>query len=239
MYRTWSTVITCSTEGRAATEILGVSTTGEKGASTDFLRIRAFQPGDELKTIHWRSSAKLGRLVVREFEREETRFITIVLDCDEQSNRGPEDDLFDRGVKVAASIAVEALRENVDVRMVLYGGEASMVGRGRGEIQYHRVLSALARVQPHGNIPLWSVLQGLAKDESRGSSMYIISPMVRQADVDAAGRLQGMGISPFIVLTRTPDEGNEEMMAARGMEGRGRLGLAKLRAEDVMIRWIT
>ncbi len=226
-----------ASRGTESSEMLGASTTGEKGASADFLRIRAYQPGDEVKTIHWKSSAKLGRLMARELEREETRSTTIVLDCQESTNRGRED-LFELGVKIAASVAVSALGRDMEVKMVLWGREPRIVGKGRGEVHYHRIMSELASVKPVGSIPLRLVLEGIAKEQGRGGTLCIVSQALHEDDVGVVARLKERGVSSSLILTRTP-EGPASSEVAKRMTALGaRVGFARMAGHGrVVVSW--
>lgn len=226
-----------ASRGKESSEMLGASTSGEKGASADFLRIRAYQPGDEVKTIHWRSSAKLGRLMVRELEKEETRSATIVLDCEESANRGRED-LFELGVKIAASVAVSALDLNMEVKLVLCGEEPRIVEKGRGDVQYHRVLSELASVKPVGSTPLRLILESIAKGRERGGTLHVVSQALHENDVDVIAHLMHRGVEPLLILTRAPDAPGTAAAVKRMMGLGARVGLAQVGEKGrVMVSW--
>jgi uncharacterized protein (DUF58 family) len=187
------------TGGERVSEALGVKTTNKRGTSSDFLRIRQYEPGDEVKIIHWKSSAKLDRLMVRELEREETRSVTVILDCrDEWSGTGSAG--FESGVRAAASVAVSALRDNIDAELILNGEDKEVVPRGRGSVQYHRILSALARVKTGGRSSLSYLLDNLARKRGSKGSLYLIAPRVREKDLDALAHLVGRGYAPFVIL---------------------------------------
>jgi len=190
--------------GRESTEVMGVSTREQKGASSDFLRIRPYEPGDEVRTIHWRSSAKIGRLMVKELEKEEVRSTIVLLNCEENTNRG-RGEVFETGVRIAASIAVSSLKENMEVKMILYGGEKEIVGSGRGRVQYHRILSSLSSVDPVGDTPLSFIIDRISKEEGGTGTIHIITPSIQDRDVKSISYLIRRGISPAVILTdRSP-----------------------------------
>ncbi len=72
------------TEGWAARRVEPFSGTHRRrrqpGPEGDFFGIREWRPGDGRRLIHWRSSARLGKLVVRQFERPRSRDVAVVLD---------------------------------------------------------------------------------------------------------------------------------------------------------------
>lgn len=219
--------------GRESTEMMGVSTTEQKGASSDFLRIRPYEPGDEVRTIHWRSSAKTGRLMVRELEKEEIRSTIIVLNCEESSNRDLGE-VFERGVRIAASIAVSSLRKEMEVKMVLYGEQREIVSSGRGRVQYHRLLSALSAVQPGGDTPLSYILDRLSREGGTGT-IHIVTPSMRDRDVKSLSYLIRRGISPAVVLTAGPDRAN---LPEGLLDIQGRVGYPMDMGKRTVISWM-
>jgi uncharacterized protein (DUF58 family) len=78
---------------------------------TDIHELRDFQPGDPFRRIAWKTSARVGRLIVRELEREELGSVEIVLDAGPTMRDGvPGDRRLDRAISLALGIAEDALR---------------------------------------------------------------------------------------------------------------------------------
>src|SRR5207248_1571728 len=78
----------------------GVAMASKVGQSEEFIALRDYRPGDPLRHIHWRSWAKAGRPVVREFEDE--FFVRHALVLDTFADH-PHSQLFEEAVSVAAS----------------------------------------------------------------------------------------------------------------------------------------
>ncbi|MDR7423251.1 MAG: DUF58 domain-containing protein [Armatimonadota bacterium] len=93
----------------------------------DIYGVRDYQPGDQLARIHWRSTARRGALVVREYERPEGPAAAIVLDLD----RTQAPARLDAAVRAAASIFRLAVQRGADV--VLMGWEDGWVAHRRWE----------------------------------------------------------------------------------------------------------
>ena len=77
-----------------------------------FHALREYVPGDDLRHVHWRSSAKAGELLVRQFHESRRGHVTILLDAARASYPRARD--FELAVSVATSIALRAVRDDFD-----------------------------------------------------------------------------------------------------------------------------
>ncbi|MBO9577951.1 MAG: DUF58 domain-containing protein [Microbacteriaceae bacterium] len=92
-----------------------------------FHAIREYHPGDSRRHVHWKSTAKTGQLMVRQFEETRRARIAVVLDV--QADEYDTDDEFELGVSAAASLALQSVRDGREVLMVTSG--RSEVKRGQ------------------------------------------------------------------------------------------------------------
>jgi hypothetical protein len=84
-----------------------------------FASIREYAMGDAQRHIHWKSTAKLGQLMVRQFEQTKRSLITLVLDRDPESYANDEE--FEMAVSSVGSLGVRALRDGREVQAVMSG----------------------------------------------------------------------------------------------------------------------
>ncbi|HKY31801.1 MAG TPA: DUF58 domain-containing protein [Candidatus Polarisedimenticolia bacterium] len=89
----------------------------QAGAGVDLRTLRAYAPGDDARRIDWRSTARSGTAMVREFDRDEERRLRLVLDTE-----APSDEAFEAVVSLAAAIADLARRERLELSLELPGG---------------------------------------------------------------------------------------------------------------------
>ena len=80
-----------------------------------FHALREYVPGDDLRHVHWRSSAKAGELLVRQYHETRRGHVTILVDDVRSSYPRPDD--FELAVSVAASIALRAVRDDFDTSL--------------------------------------------------------------------------------------------------------------------------
>jgi uncharacterized protein (DUF58 family) len=111
-------------------------------AGDEFYSLREYVPGDDIRLISWRVSARLGELIVRELEPGSARSIAIVLDTRGVIDSPAADEGFELAVELAASIAVAFLDRQYSVALVTPQGVTPL---GQGEGQIVRILDLLAR----------------------------------------------------------------------------------------------
>ncbi len=103
-----------------------------------FHALRDYQPGDDRRYIHWRSSAKAGRFLVRQFLDTRRSHVTAVVDSAPSSYPDPDD--YELAISAAASVTVRAVQDDQDVSVVA-GGHAVPGAEGR------RVLDTFSRAE--------------------------------------------------------------------------------------------
>src|SRR5438105_13196142 len=117
--------------------------------------MREYVPGDDLRRIVWRASARTGKVMVREAEQGITDHITLILDTDRGSHSRDGEGLsesFEAGIRVAASLGVRHLRDGYELRCDTNGGPLVRPLRGAGS--QLMLLDALARRGPAaGRLP--------------------------------------------------------------------------------------
>lgn len=84
-----------------------------------FHALRAYEPGDALRNVHWRTSARTGQLMVRQYE-ESRRSQLILLQSTEREHYASDDE-FELAVSVLASIGVQVIRDGTRLSVVTEG----------------------------------------------------------------------------------------------------------------------
>ena len=123
----------------------GVAMASNIGLSDEFVSLRDYRRGDPLRHIHWRSWAKAGRPIVKEFEDE--FFVRHALVLDTFTTR-PQSELFEEAVSVAASFACTVLTQESLLDLLFVGAEAYCFTAGRGLAHADQMLEILGSVQP-------------------------------------------------------------------------------------------
>lgn len=118
---------------------------GAAGGRGDFRTLRPYRPGDDPRDVHWRTTARAGEPVVREFERDRSRALWLCLEL-----RAPEGDTAEEAVETAAALAAGAMWRGEPFGLAT--GDAR-VAPGTGAAQLDRVLDALARARFRPDAP--------------------------------------------------------------------------------------
>jgi len=122
----------------------GIALAQSVGDSEEFVSLRDYRPGDPLKRIHWRSWARIGRPVVREYQDEFFVRHALVLD----TFAAAPTPAFEEAVSVAASFACTVGTQDSLLDLLFVGPEAHSVMAGRGVGHVDRMLEILAAVRP-------------------------------------------------------------------------------------------
>ncbi|MEZ4442522.1 MAG: DUF58 domain-containing protein [Polyangiaceae bacterium] len=131
--------------GRSRTLAMSGRAGRQRGEGTDLHELRELVPGDSFRRIAWKASAKRGRLVVKEFEREERDVVMIVVDCSVEHWSGPMGGApLDRSIDLTASLAAHHLTQGDHVGLRLIGSrELCRLEPDGGRPQAGRVVAAL------------------------------------------------------------------------------------------------
>lgn len=126
--------------------------------SAEDVTVREYRQGDDLRRVHWRSSARVGDLMVRREEQPWQSRATLFLDNRQLAHRGRgAASSLEHAVSVAASVAVHLVKRGFTVRLVTASGDeqgGSWHERGSQAGETAPLLESLAVVTPDGRSDL-------------------------------------------------------------------------------------
>ncbi len=121
---------------------LGTHMTRNVGRGVEYGGIRAYVPGDHLRTVNWPVSARRGSLHVTERLSERAADVVVVVDTYDQPP-GPATEATERTVRGAVQVVQSALRNGDRAGVVALGGQPRWLGADIGRRQFYRVLDAV------------------------------------------------------------------------------------------------
>lgn len=206
--------------------------------TTNASGVRDYAPGDSFSRIHWRSSARRDRLIVKEFELDPLADIWIAPDMsvfDQVSAALPQPKTHQPGelpswlgiqefslpasteeytVTIAASLAQYFLRNDRAVGMLAYGQSAEIVQPDRGERQMNRLLETLSVLRAEGQIPLADMLNAESHLFPRGTTVIAVTASTREIWATAARQLARRGLRVVTVVVNPASFGGSRSSAS-------------------------
>ncbi len=207
--------------------------------TTNASGVRDYAPGDSFSRIHWRSTARRDRLIVKEFELDPLADIWIVPDMaifDHVHTERKKDtkkttdhhlppwmqldefklpeDSEEYMVTVAASLSQYFIRRDRAVGMMAYGQSSEILQPDRGERQMNRILETLSVLRAEGQIPISDLMNAELKMFPRGTTVIVVTPTVREEWAMTARQLVRRGLRVVTVLIDPESFGASRSSAA-------------------------
>jgi uncharacterized protein (DUF58 family) len=156
----------------------------------EFASLRPYAPGDDIRAVDWKATARRGSPIVRETEPERNQIVWLLLDCGRHlSARLPDGRTkLDHAVDAALALARAASRRGDQVGALVFGAEVRrLVPPGRGASQVGPIAEALFEAQPRveeSDYP--EAFDALARRQRRRALVVIFTDL---ADPDASALL--------------------------------------------------
>lgn len=188
--------------------------------------VREFLPGDPLKRIHWPSSARKQKLIVKEFEKDPMAEVWLFLDIREDIHfQSPErrfrtitetwwmkqrleyllpPDTEEYTISIAASLAKYYIAQKREVGLVSGGESLIILPAERGERQLGKLLETLSVMKTGGNLPLWGVVNSQLKHLVKGATVILITPSQDEQIMSLVMTLLMRGLMPVVILLDRP-----------------------------------
>lgn len=171
-----------------------VSSTGSDDVAT-----RLYRQGDDLRRVHWRSTAKVGELMVRREEQPWQSRAVLVLDARAGAHRGDgPTSSFEAAVSAVASIGVHLARRGYALRTLRDDGAESQATSPA--VAEGLLLDALATVVPSRGGSLRPGLARLGVGMARESLVVAVCGLLSDAEAHALARGRGTGTGIAVLL---------------------------------------
>jgi uncharacterized protein (DUF58 family) len=160
------------------------------GGSAEDVTVREYRRGDDLRRVHWRSSARIGELMVRREEQPWQTRATVFLDNRIGAHRGESlASSLETAIVVAASVAVHLNGRGYTVRLVTAAGEdpATSWQHDDTEVTAGRLLEALAMIEP---LPNTTLETGWLREQGAGALTVAIVGGLSGPDLSVMRRVQ-------------------------------------------------
>ncbi len=162
----------------AAAGLRGGANALVRGDGDDFYGVRDYGLGDALRRVHWRTTARTGKLAVTEYAQGVTLDVTIALDLYEGAYKGTGSDehsALEVAVSLAATLLNDLLHRGHTVRLLTAGDRGESLA-ARSVEDMPLFLEKLARVQADSLQPLAEVLAEDQASRPRQAALMAITP---------------------------------------------------------------
>ncbi|MDI9547955.1 MAG: DUF58 domain-containing protein [Chloroflexota bacterium] len=194
--------------------------------TTNVAGVRDYAPGDSLNRIHWPTTARVRRLMAKEFELDPTADVWLYLDLNRMSEAGlpwtpapPETGLFaihslrqkrttfelppittEYAVSVTASLARYFIMRNRAVGLSCYGRNREFIQADRSERQLNKIMEALAVVSAAGDLPFAHLIATDGIRLNRNDTVLAVSADPNPEWAVALQHIQRRGVNSIAVV---------------------------------------
>ncbi len=170
------------------------------GVGDDLYALRPYVPGDDLRRVSWRATARRDELIVRQDELPWQRRTTVLLDTRSETMDG---DVFERAVSAAASV----IHRQQDDLVRLVSPDGYDTGFVAGRVAITAMMEYLAVVTPVPRRSLRGLTERLGQSQGGGTLVLIARLRAQELDLPARLRSRFGAVRPVIFLEPGDDPG--------------------------------
>ncbi len=187
----------------------GLTLSSNVADAMEFYGCREYRDGDNPRHIHWRSWARSGRPVVREFRQEFFPRMAVVLDTFNHQHRRfqftalpAENVQFEAGLSMIAAICHHLERRDYIVDLFAAGPEIYRFQAGRSLGRLEDVLGILATITPHAGEPFDDLSPEIVKEIAQISSAILVLMHWNDIRRELIEQLTSAGVSLKVIYVR-------------------------------------
>lgn len=168
--------------------------------------VRDYTPGDPMRRVDWKATARVGRLQSRLYEPSRAQSLVVALNITtmEQTWQGFDPVLLERGVSVAASIATWGIEQGSAVGLIANGSfpdadRPLRIGSGRRPEQLGTLLETLAMISPYTTSLLSQELESREHGLPAGTTIVVVAALMPRTLAATVQRLRREGHMVHVV----------------------------------------
>ncbi len=152
-----------------------------KGRGMEFSEVREYQIGDDIRTIDWNVTARMGHPYVKIFEEERELTVMLLVDVSSSGNFGTQDRMKGEiAIEICALLAFSAIKNNDKVGLIIFTDKIEkFIPPKKGKSHVLRVLRELLYHKPHGTqTDIANVLEYMNRVTRRRSVIFLVSDFI-------------------------------------------------------------
>lgn len=207
-------------------DLEGWTTSELTNSDVSFHALREYVAGDDRRYVHWKSTARTGTLMVRQFEETRRSHVAVALDLERTAYATPEE--FELAVSVAGSLAVQAIRDENEVAVLTSSGRLRAVSARRALDELCTVETAVTprgrRAAAARELGIVRLSRSVEQAEPNASLVSLVTGSVpEQASIRQAGTTWGPDVRVLAVRVELGAELTVQTIAAMSVITIGRL----------------
>ncbi|MFZ2603758.1 MAG: DUF58 domain-containing protein [Candidatus Omnitrophota bacterium] len=184
----------------------GIETARSSGDEDEFYGVREYKDGESVKNIHWISSARKNKLIVKQFQLQSFFGATIIFNLEKEKNLGEgKESVAEYIIKIAASVAHYLTGRGVSIELLAHIGEMVHLPFNKGQEHLENILRVLAVAQVESRISFKEAFEEFARYIPNDSSLVAVMSDQDYTDLPRMLSLYVRGVSliPLIVVSDT------------------------------------
>ena len=142
--------------------------------------VREYTFGDSISRVHWNSTARLGKLMSKEFDLDRSGDIWLLVDLHQDVQAGELEESTDEyAVSIAASLARRYLDSGLPIGLIAYGEKRYFLSPETGAAHFDRILEFLAMSRAEGTTHLSDVVTTEEAQFAYNSALVVMTPSHR------------------------------------------------------------
>ena len=207
------------------------------GEGVEFHAVREYQPGDPLKIINWKATARTGRIMANEYESERKVDVVFIVDASYTGEL-----VFDHLIRAAASLMLNALNSGTSFGLLLAEDVPLWVRVDYGKRHFFKCIDLLSTAKPDRNNMIAYQVEHLIKTRFPAKAQLLyFSPLLTEESREALRIMAQYGYNVVVVspnpYTAVKPKTREEELALKLLSLQRRATLMKMAAYGVIVDW--
>lgn len=186
----------------------GEITSNRTGTGLNYFSIREFIPGESLRRINWRASARRPAwedgFLVNEYNAELGAEVLIIVDAGRLMDVESRDPMVAHSARAALSISERLLRDRNRVGLLTTGSNARRVPAAYGRRQFDKIALSLLQIEPGESDIRWWVERSIRLFFPTASQVIFVSALMNANSLSAAAEITRFGGLDVIIVTPNP-----------------------------------
>ena len=188
------------------------------GEGREFYSLREYEPGDDLRFVDWKRSAKRNSLLLKEFRPESHQKVVVAIDSSARmSTRVDQRLLLDYAADAAARLTHSAIKNRDEVGLFVFNNKLiANIRCNKGSAQESRIISEIQAITPGDLAADFDLLRLLTASTYRRSLLVLITSIANPATLDSIRRvLLPARRKHFVFVAAIADRGLEQVKNGR------------------------